>query len=138
MDRWSDWNARLTDYLLAAGRQQIEPGRFDCMLFAAGAVRVMTGTDLAADYRGRYSTLKGGLRVLKRLGYADHVALIDALLGDRVGWMALRSGDVAAVPGDDGTPAIGVVTGDLIRCLAADGGLATVSLDAALFGWRVG
>ena len=138
MERWHDWQSRLTDYLLAAGRQQIEPGRFDCMLFAAGAVRVMTGTDLAADFRGRYTTLAGGLRILKRRGYADHVALIDDLLGERVGWMALRSGDIAAVPGYDGTPAIGVVTGDLIRCLAADGGVGPVALDAALYGWRIG
>lgn len=138
MERRHDWQERLTDYLLAAGQQPIAPGRIDCMLFAAGAVRVMTGTDLADDFRGRYTTLKGGLRVLKRSGYADHVALIDALLGERVGWMALRSGDIAALPGDDGTAAIGVVTGDLIRCLAANGGIGPVSLDAALYGWRIG
>lgn len=138
MERWHDWQSRLTDYLLAARRQEIDPGKFDCMLFAAGGVRVMTGTDLAAEFRGRYTTLRGGFRILKKAGFPDHLALIDDRVGPRLGWMALRTGDVAAVPGDDGTPAIGIVTGDLVHCLAPVGGLGAVPLDAALCGWRIG
>ena len=64
MPRHSNWTAPLIEYLAAAARRPFKPGHHDCALFAAGAVAAMTGTDFAAQWRGRYTTLRGGLRVI--------------------------------------------------------------------------
>ncbi len=138
MKRLDTWKARLSDYVLGAGNRPLVFGSFDCMLFAAGGVEAVTGVDLAADFRGRYTTVKGGLRVLKRAGFADQMTLMDARLGPRLGWVAGAPGDVAAVPGADGLPAAGIVQGALIYTLGATGGLGMTALDTAIAVWKVG
>ena len=81
MTRLDDWHARLAAYVYEAGRTPFAYGAHDCALFAAGAVAAMTGTDLASDWRGRYRTLAGGLKAVKRAGHADHVAqVMEAML----------------------------------------------------------
>lgn len=137
MRRFDDWHSRLATHIAACRTQEIAYGRWDCMLFAADAVIAMTGTDLAADFRGRYTTLRGGLRVLKRAGFADQLALIDRLVGPRTGWMDARPGDVAAVMGEDGLPAVGIVQGAMIYVLGPVGGIALSSIDTAIAAWRI-
>lgn len=110
MIRRPDWQSRLVDYLGRASRTPFAPGRHDCALFAAGAVEAMTGVDLAASWRGRYRSLRGGVRVLRREGYRDHVALAAAHFRARVAHEVAMPGDLAAVPTPDG-PALGVVQG---------------------------
>jgi hypothetical protein len=134
MRRLVDWRSRLTAFVADAARRPFAPGHHDCALFAAGAVAAMTGFDAAADWRGRYTTLRGGLRVLRREGYADHLALVTAHLPP-VHPAFARAGDLAAVPGPEGM-ALGVVQGERIYVLHP-GGLATVDLLAATHAWRV-
>lgn len=126
--RLADWRTRLTLYLAERARQPFAPGSHDCALFAAGAVEAITGTDPAAPYRGRYTTERGGLRVLRRDGYADHVALAAATLPERVTGRA-APGDLAVVDGPAG-PALGVVQGAAIYVLSPRG-LSLVPLAAA-------
>lgn len=114
--RPAGWQGRLTAYLAERAREPFAPGRHDCMLFAAGAVQAMTGRDLARGWRG-YRTLAEGQRKLRRKGYADHVALVRALLpvtDDP------RPGDVAVVVTPSG-PGLGVVQGQLIYGVALVG-----------------
>jgi hypothetical protein len=134
MKRTTDWRARLMTYLARAHSAQFRPGQHDCALFASGAVAAMTGVDLATHWRGRYRTIRGGLRVLRAEGYANHIALADALFDSCPVAMA-QVGDLAAVPGPDGL-ALGVVQGARIYVLRPDG-LATVDLLAAVRAWRV-
>jgi len=135
LTRLPDWHARLVAYLAAASRTPFAPGAHDCALFAAGAVQAMTGNDLAEGWRGRYRTLAGGRRVLKREGVADHVALAARHLEEvPVSWA--QPGDVAAVPTADG-PALGVVQGASIYVVSA-AGLGLVPLTAAARAFRVG
>lgn len=134
MKRRSGWRGHLTAYLVAAVATPFRPGRHDCALFAAGAVAAMTGSDPAAPWRGRYTTLRGGLRVLRRAGYRDHLALVTATLAPCPPSFA-RAGDLAAVPGEAGL-ALGVVQGERIYVLR-ETGLATVDLLQAVAAWRV-
>jgi hypothetical protein len=134
MTRTTDWRARLIDYLARAHSAPFRPGQHDCALFASGAVAAMTGVDLATHWRGRYRSIRGGLRVLRAEGYADHIALTDALLDDCPVSLA-QVGDLAAVPGPDGL-ALGVVQGARVYVLRPEG-LATVDLLAACKAWRV-
>jgi hypothetical protein len=134
LTRLPSWRTQLARYLAEAARIPFVEGRHDCALFAAGAIRAMTGEDLAAPFRGRYRTTRGGLRVLRRAGYRDHLDLAVAHL-DEVPPAFAHVGDIAAVPGDDG-PALGVVQGERIYVLRPEG-LSTVSRLLATRAWRV-
>jgi hypothetical protein len=117
--RRPDWRSRLDQYLAACARRKFDAGRHDCALFAAGAVEAVTGTDLAAEYRGRYRTIRGG----KRIAGGDHVALAASLLPSRESVLHARPGDIAVL-GD----ALGVVCGEHIAALHPVRGLASLPL----------
>ena len=72
MQRRSDWQRVLDEFLWANQTRPFEYGRWDCCLFICDAIVVMTGVDLAAPYRGRYSTRAGALHAIsERLGTAS-------------------------------------------------------------------
>ncbi len=115
MKRLPDWKPRLMRYLEHAARRPFKEGEHDCALFLAGGVEAMTGEDYAAPYRGRYSTTLGGLRILKKAGFEDHVALAAHHLKEKPVAFA-NVGDGAAVPTPDG-PALGIVQGEGVYLL---------------------
>lgn len=135
IQRLPDWQPRLTQYLNSVVKAPFEEGVHDCALFFAGCVEAMTGRDLAAEWRGRYTTTRGGLRVLRKSGYADHLAVAEAHFEPRAVAM-LRPGDGAAVQTEEG-PALGIVQGERIYVLTPQR-LALVPLLSAERGWRVG
>lgn len=112
--------AALAAFLRKVARTPYEPGRNDCALFAAGAVDAMTWVDYAAPYRGRYTTLAGGIRILRRDGYADHIDLAAAHLREIEPALA-KAGDIAVVPGDENLQALGVVQGEVVYVLTPTG-----------------
>lgn len=115
--RPTGWQARLGVWLASTARMPFAPGSHDCALFAAGAVQAITGVDLAADWRGRYRTLRGGVRVLRKAGYADHIALARAHFPATATPCA---GDLAVITTPEG-PALGVVQGVMIYAPASIG-----------------
>ena len=121
------WQERLAAYLSGCAQRPFAYGEHDCALFSAGAVRAMTGLDLAEGWRGRYSTLRGGLRVLRAQGYADQVALAAAHFPET---RSPRPGDLAVIETVNG-PALGVVQGALVYVLGEDR-LALVPLRTAI------
>lgn len=133
--RLPDWRPRLTAYLRAAAGRSFEPGRHDCALFAAGAVQAMTGVDPAAAWRGRYTTLRGGLRVLRRDGIDGHVAAVSATLTE-IHPSRAQLGDIMGVPADDGEIALGVLQGEAVYVLAPTG-MALVPRMTAVKAWSV-
>ncbi|MGR3599196.1 MAG: DUF6950 family protein [Heliomarina sp.] len=116
--RLPDWQRRLVDYLGASVRQPFKEGVHDCALFLAGGVEAMTGVDYAEPYRGRYRTTPGGLRILRRDGFEDHVALAAHHLKEKPVAFGCP-GDGAAVPTRDGL-ALGIVQGESIYLLMPD------------------
>ena len=134
MKRHDDWQGRLTDYVVPLMGAEFSFGQLDCALFAAGAVKAMTGKDLAWGFRS-YRTLKGGLKKLKAAGYDDHIALAADKLPEIPPSFA-QVGDVAVVETDEG-PALGVVQGETIYVMRLDG-LGLVPLTTATRAFRVG
>ncbi len=114
--RVPDWKTQLIAYLADAARTPFQPGVHDCALFSAGAVLAMTGVDFAADWRGRYTTLTGGLRVLRRAGYTDHIDLAARNFAE-VPTAFMHLGDLAVIPTPEG-PMLGVVQGEGVYVLS--------------------
>ena len=66
MLRYSDWEERLTMFLVGRDASPLVWGKSDCCLFSCDAVRAMTGADPAHFFRGKYDSLKGAYKILKR------------------------------------------------------------------------
>ena len=72
IERYVDWPSRLNTYLMEVQEcipdGKLKYGKFDCCIFIADAVVVMTGVDLFKKYRGKYKTKAKAWRMIKRLG----------------------------------------------------------------------
>ncbi|MDQ1847664.1 hypothetical protein Q9299_05125 [Gemmobacter fulvus] len=134
--RLPDWQSRLRRWIGTVAGQPLIAGRHDCCLFGAGAIEAQTGVDIAAPWRGRYSTFAGGRRILRKAGYADHLALIAAHLPEAHPAEALP-GDIAVVPGEGGD-AVGVVQGAGVYVLTQSGKLGLVPMLPVLRLFKVG
>jgi hypothetical protein len=136
--RRDDWKQRLIAHLAEVAITPYEVGRNDCALFAARAVAAMTDVDLAAPFLGRYHTIRGGIRILRKAGYADHIDLAAAHF-EEIAPAFAQAGDLAVMPGPDGD-ALGVVQGEYVYALSntnAERSLATASLMDAKRAFRV-
>lgn len=134
MGRLVDWQPRLIAYLRESVLRPFEDGVHDCALFSAGGCEAMTGQDYAAPYRGRYTTVRGGLRILRRDGFRDHVALAAAHLPEQHISRA-APGDLAVIRSEDGD-ALGIVQGEGVYILSRDG-LAVAPLMAAHTSFKI-
>lgn len=90
--------ALLSDYLRAAAERRFEWGTHDCGTFVWGWVEAATGVDALAPLRGRYTTARGCLCVMRRLGHANLLSAAEA--GATAAGLAPLCGD--PVPGDIG------------------------------------
>ena len=110
--RKDNWRTELFAFVIGSAREQFKAGKNDCALFAAGAVKAMTGLDLAVGWRGKYHTLKTGKERLQKEGFADLAALA-AHHFEEIPPLNAQVGDIAVVEGDD-APALGVVQGAFV------------------------
>jgi hypothetical protein len=77
LKRTHDWPEKLLAFLTTNKTTPFTWGTNDCCTFAAGAIQAMTGTDIAADFRG-YGGQSGAFAAIKRVcngtGVADALA----------------------------------------------------------------
>jgi hypothetical protein len=109
------WQSRLTDFLRENHRRPFEPGRWDCAIWAAGAVEAMTGEDHLRGFRG-YRTIAEGKRRLQEKGFADHIAYVAAHLPEVPPAFA-QPGDVAVIEGQS----LGIVQGANVYFFGVNG-----------------
>lgn len=108
--RREDWRSGLARFVERARSIPFEWGQHDCALFAAAAIEAMTGVDLASGWRGRYRSAAGAARLLRQAGHRDLPGLVASHLAP-VSPLLAAVGDIAAITGQDGRPALGVVLG---------------------------
>jgi len=110
-------------------------GVHDCPTFAFETRMILTGgEDVAALWRGRYTTALGGQRVMRRLGWASLVEMGMALLGDPRSTVLLpQRGDL--VLADSGL-GFGICTGASAVGMAPEG-LVTVPLTSCRLSWPI-
>ena len=98
--RRADWQDRLGALIELRRRAPFEWGRVDCCLWVADAVEAMTGTDPAADIRGRYRSASGAARAMHRHGGLEGAG---ARCGAPIPPLCAAEGDVGVIKtgGDD-------------------------------------
>ena len=131
MDRYT----ALAQFLAENQQRPFAWGKWDCCLFAAGAVQVQTGIDYAADYRGRYTTALGAKRILTRFGHSDIRSAISEQLGEPVAAPLCQRGDVVLVGHAENTVA-GIVFGTHVWVIDTHG-MMQLGTAHAQCGWRV-
>lgn len=65
--RKDHWEISLDNYLDEQFEKPFEYGVRDCCLFAANWIELLTGVDVAAEYRGKYTTELGAARLIKKV-----------------------------------------------------------------------
>lgn len=131
MERRSDWDRRLQEWLAAMEGVRFEWGAADCCTFAAGAVEAMTGIDPMAEFRGRYATEAGAARALRRYGAGTLEATLDAKFPERPIGFA-RRGDLATNEGG----AVGVVLGGEAAFVGCEEGMLDGLVRLPRAAWR--
>lgn len=136
MIRKPDWRGQLSRYIEHTKVLPFEWGELDCGLFAAGAVEAMTGVDVAANLRRKYTNMAEFQNLLKIRGYTDYAAFVGEHF-ERVSPSPVfaQHGDIAAVNTPDGI-ALGIVGGSEIFVMMQTG-LGVVPLTDAKRAWRV-
>ena len=149
LQRTPHWATReFSAHLKAHAEDPFVWGENDCCLFPANAILAFTGTDLAADFRGKYHDQAGALAAIETIACGKTVA-------DAAAWCAAKHGleelthPLLAQRGDlvvlqqpfvhsFGALIAGVV--HLNGCEAVtvgEGGLVRLPLSAVVRGWRV-
>jgi hypothetical protein len=109
------WEEALANYMAEKRHEPFEYGVNDCCLFAAGAVLQITGEDPMPEFRGKYDSLKGSLKVIKEIGAGTLEATLDTKFPEVAIGHAQR-GDLAFFDGS-----VGVVMGGFAYFASDDG-----------------
>ena len=130
MIRILDWHTKLADFIHSRLRTPFEWGVQDCALFACDAVKEITGTDLAEDFRGKYDDARSAIRVIRDYagGTIEDLALRKAAEHDlpAVHINLASRGDVVLIQQEadaDNMRALGIVSmdGRTAACAGANG-----------------
>jgi hypothetical protein len=116
--RRGDWHSRLNAFIDGVKRKPFDWTANNCgEHFAAGAVLAMTDEDIAAKWRGRYSTSTAAIRMMKKDGFSSLGDMVASVLPE-VHPSQAKLGDIASVPVDGPFGAsLGVVNGEVILVL---------------------
>jgi hypothetical protein len=140
--RKPDWETALAIYIDANLRTPFEWGVFDCCLFATNAVREITGTDLAAGFRDKYTNRTGALKQIAQYGDLQGLAEAIALINEipEVGLLFASRGDVLLVAQtieDEESLALAIVGMGVHGMGAGPGGLVEIERSAWLRAWKI-
>lgn len=131
--RVDHWERLLAAAIDTARARPFVWGLHDCPTFAFETRMILTaGEDVAALWRGRYTTAIGGQRVMRRLGWASLDEMGRALLGaPRQTVLLAQRGDVALA---DRGLGFGICTGAQAVGMAPEG-LVSVPLTSCQLAW---
>ena len=135
MARVDHWERLLAAAIDTARAKPFVWGVHDCPTFAFETRMILTGgEDIAALWRGRYTTALGGERVMRRLGWASLEDMGRALLGEpRPSVLLAKRGDI--VLADTGL-GFGICTGASAVGMAPEG-LVSMPLTSCWLAWPI-
>jgi len=104
--RYPDWPVRLNEYIIAAEKKEFKLGTHDCCIFAAGAIKAITGKDPMPEFRDQYDDWKSAEDALDEIGYDNLYKTLAKKFGTPVIGQKGQKGDLAFYEG-----ACGIVLG---------------------------
>lgn len=139
----------LTDHLPAFITVRLnEPfswGANDCAMFAADAIEAMTGVDVAAEFRGKYSTKLGAFKAIKKIVGGSTVADAAVYCAEKHGLreyqypLMAKRGDLAIVRNDVGEEIAGIVALNGRHVwVPGNSGLVSLSIMDVIRSWSIG
>jgi hypothetical protein len=141
MTRFGDWQSRLDRFIRDNRERPFAYGSFDCCLFVCDAIQVMTGVDVAAEFRGRYHSRTEALRRVREATGVSSVRRVVEYVTSRHGMISvpvlyLGRGDVALIQRARDY-SLGLVAFDGQRVIVAGrAGLEWIPLRLAVLGWH--
>jgi hypothetical protein len=144
LKRVQHWATRsFHQFLMARAKTPFSWGNNDCALWAADGILAQTGTDIASDFRGKYSDEAGALATIKAITGGTTVADAAAYCAAKHGMAELphplqaQRGDLVTVE-DTGNEVAGLVHlngRDIV--VVGQTGLHRVSIMKILRAWRL-
>ena len=140
--RFTNWPSRLHSYLQANQSTPFRYGSFDCLSFAAGAAEALTGADVMAPFRGRYTTHLGAMRIAKRtFGVATLPEIVTVMMTAQ-GWKEVapsfaQRGDVCLVAQGSDQIAGVIHSNGREAVITTDKGLGRIPLKSVVRAWNV-
>lgn len=117
LKRQKHWATRgYHSFLLARAKTPFRWGVNDCALFAADGVKAITGVDIAAEFRGRYSDEASAMALIKSVTGGATVA-------DAAAWCAAKHGLVEWLDKKGAPTPLFARRGDLVTFKAPTGAL---------------
>jgi hypothetical protein len=116
--RRDNWPDLLAAYIESKRSEPFAWGSNDCCLFAADWVQIATGHDIAAQWRGSYTTALGARRALDEGGGIGR--LVEQAGGIRIETSLAQRGDLVAQDFPVGI-ALGICVGTLAAFVSRDG-----------------
>lgn len=144
LKRVNNWQRQLRDSV-HRHNTPFAYGNNDCARFVGETIFALTGTDVYAEFRGKYGDLKSSLKVMKAAcGSADIEAIAEYIAG-KYGMPSVephyaQRGDMVLLPvGADGALALGVVGHDNLNAhvVGESGMLRIPFVKIAKKAWRV-
>jgi hypothetical protein len=142
LKRLPGWQGALDCFLTAHRDSRFQYGIWDCCLFACDAIEVMTGVDVAAQFRDRYHTRTEALRAIREYtGKVSVRAVAERVTAayemPRVEILRAQRGDLVLVrrSRDYSLGIIALNGTDVIT--VTPHGLQRIALSNAVCGWRV-
>jgi len=142
--RHEHWDvSHLHAFLLARQKAPFIWGGNDCCLFAADAVQAITGVDIAADFRGRYTDEKSALAAIKAVTGGSTVEDAAIYCANKAGMPELphplfaHRGDLVLLE-NEGRLIAGIIGLHGFPMSIGEKGLMKLPLSAIKRAWRVG
>jgi hypothetical protein len=142
-----NWQTLLHEFLELRGPAPFAWGSNDCALFAADAVMAMTGADMGAPVRGKYTDQAGAVAAMETItGKPDATAMDLALhlcslhgLPQRKSLLFAQRGDIVVLTNPDGSQSLGIVALDGRHALfVTEAGLRRMKVGKCAAAWQVG
>lgn len=134
LERFPDWQRQLKEYVRSEIGKPFAFGRVDGAMFTAGAVKVMTGVDLARGYRG-YKTAQGGMRKIAAKGHKSLAGPFEVL--PEISPFSAVAGDVVLIEGSDGD-CLGIMHGNHVYGVSDPIGVCKVETSKIIRAFKVG
>lgn len=132
MMRPQDWPALLDGYVAQSRKTPFAWGSHDCVTFTAGWLKLMSGRDVHAPFRGQYDTERGALEIMAANGVRSMEDAGVFLYGAPVASPAfVGRGDIVLAEG-----ALGLCLGGVGAFLGPNG-LTFLRRDKYATGWTV-